>query len=140
MQIVNMPSAPTRFEQELELVTLLPHPGFLSYLSSSKILNEPTFIAYLDYLQYWSQEPYIRYLSHPGPTLKVLQLLQHQEFRRGLMRPEVLANWASALMEAAGGVQSGDDTAVAAVVASAGAAAAGTGAGAGAARAPVGGQ
>lgn len=96
-------SQSSRFTLELELVTLLPHPGFLSYLSSSKLLNDPAFVNYLSYLQYWMKEPYIRYLTHPGPTVKVLQLLQNEEFRRDLIRPEVLGKWAEGLMEGAAG-------------------------------------
>ncbi|MCJ1307080.1 suppressor of hpr1 [Agyrium rufum] len=89
---------PTRFTLELEFVTALSNPSYLSYLATQKYLTNPVFVAYLDYLLYWTKPPYTQYLMYPEPTLKTLQMLQHEEFRRDVLRPEVLGRWAEALL------------------------------------------
>lgn len=95
----------TRFALELEFVSLLASPAYLSYLASSpiKYLSSPPFIAYLKYLLYWTRPPYVQYLAYPGPTLKALEMLQKEEFRRDVLRPEVVAAWGEGLLRGAGG-------------------------------------
>ncbi|EPE26411.1 hypothetical protein GLAREA_02324 [Glarea lozoyensis ATCC 20868] len=80
----------TRFEIELEFVQSLASPTYLNHLASQKYLEEPAFVAYLKYLQYWTQPPYLKYLMYPGPTLKHLELLQQERFRREIIDPGVM--------------------------------------------------
>ena len=80
----------TRFELELEFVTMLSSPLYLNHLASLKLLQAPDFIAYLKYLQYWTRPEYIKYLSHPGPTVRALELLQVERFRTEILSPEVV--------------------------------------------------
>jgi len=54
------------------------------------LLNHPPFVAYLEYLQYFTTAPYVKYLTYPGPTLKNLELLQNERFRREILSPEVV--------------------------------------------------
>ncbi|SPO03900.1 related to SOH1 protein [Cephalotrichum gorgonifer] len=80
----------TRFEIELEFVQCLANPFYLNHLAAHKYLSRPEFIAYLDYLQYWSQPPYVNYLTYPGPTLRHLDLLQRENFRRDILSPDLV--------------------------------------------------
>ena len=90
------PSAPllyggyTRFELELEFVTLLSSPLYLNHLAALKLLQAPDFVAYLAYLRYWTHPEYVAYLSHPGPTIRALELLQEERFRSEVLSPEVV--------------------------------------------------
>ena len=90
----------TRFELELEFVTLLATPPYLSHLAATKLLQHPPFIAYLKYLLYWSEPRYVRYLRYPGPTLKALEFLQQESFRKDILRPDVMARLAESLLSA----------------------------------------
>ncbi|MCJ1355562.1 MAG: suppressor of hpr1 [Icmadophila ericetorum] len=90
----------TRFTLELEFVSLLSSPAYLSHLASQKYLSSPPFVAYLSYLQYWSTPPYIQYLSYPGPTLRALEMLQREDFRKDVLRPEVVGRWGEELYRA----------------------------------------
>ena len=80
----------TRFELELEFVTMLSSPLYLNHLASLKLLQAPDFVAYLNYLQYWTRPEYIKYLSYPGPTIRALELLQVDRFRAEILSPEVV--------------------------------------------------
>lgn len=80
----------TRFELELEFVTMLSSPLYLNHLASLKLLQAPDFVAYLKYLQYWTRPEYIRYFSYPGPTIRALELLQEERFRTEVLSPEVV--------------------------------------------------
>lgn len=80
----------TRFELELEFVTMLSSPLYLNHLASLKLLQAPDFIAYLKYLQYWTRPDYIKYLTYPGPTVRALELLQVERFRTEILSPEVV--------------------------------------------------
>ena len=55
------------------------------------LLQHAPFIAYLAYLQYFAQPPYLKFLNYPGPTLKNLELLQNERFRRDILSPDVVA-------------------------------------------------
>lgn len=90
----------TRFELELEFVTMLGNPRYLQYLATQKLLQSPPFIAYLQYLRYFEKAPYVQYLLYPGPSLRALQLLQTEEFRRDILRPDVVGAWAETLLRA----------------------------------------
>ncbi|KAI9703663.1 MAG: hypothetical protein M1836_007433 [Candelina mexicana] len=81
----------TRFELELEFVQCLANPWYLNHLATQKLLDNPSFIAYLDYLQYFKQPRYAKFLTYPGPTLKALQLLQQEKFRKDIMSPDIVA-------------------------------------------------
>lgn len=80
----------TRFELELEFVTMLSSPLYLNHLASLKLLQAPDFVAYLKYLRYWTRPEYIKFLCYPGPTIRALDLLQQERFRAEVLSPEVV--------------------------------------------------
>ncbi|KAI1617278.1 mediator complex, subunit Med31 [Exophiala viscosa] len=98
-----------RFTLELEFVLCLANPHYLQYLAVNypHLLNKPTashssidiedsdaarFTRYLKYLyEYWRTPQYAKYLTHPGATLRNLELLQQEQFRRDIIRPDVVA-------------------------------------------------
>jgi len=73
----------------------------MNFLASQKFFDDPAFIAYLDYLQYFKQPQYTKYLSYPAPTLKALQLLQQEKFRKDVLMPETVARLIEAGVKAA---------------------------------------
>ncbi|KAL9094627.1 MAG: hypothetical protein Q9165_003187 [Trypethelium subeluteriae] len=81
----------SRFELELEFVQALSNPWYLNYLASQKYLDDPAFVAYLEYLQYFTKPQYLKYLSFPGPTLRALELLQQERFRKDILMPDTVA-------------------------------------------------
>ncbi len=74
-----------------QFVQSLANPFYLNHLASQKLLSQPAFVAYLAYLRYWSRPPYLQYLTHPGPTLRHLELLQQERFRQDIMSPDLVA-------------------------------------------------
>ncbi|KAF2403681.1 SOH1-domain-containing protein [Trichodelitschia bisporula] len=80
----------TRFEIELEFVQTLANPWYLNYLAAQKMFEKPAFVEYLKYLQYFREPEYAKFLSYPGPTLRALELLQQESFRRDILIPEVM--------------------------------------------------
>lgn len=80
----------TRFELELEFVQSLSNPLYVNHLATQKLLQDPAFISYLNYLVYFARPEYTKFLQYPGPTLKMLDLLQEERFRRDIMSPEVV--------------------------------------------------
>ncbi|KAF2091828.1 mediator of RNA polymerase II transcription subunit 31, partial [Saccharata proteae CBS 121410] len=81
----------TRFELELEFVQSLANPWYLNYLAQQKYLDKPEFVDYLRYLQYFARPEYTKHLTHPGPTLRALELLQQERFRKEIIMPAVVA-------------------------------------------------
>ncbi len=101
-----------RFTLELEFVLSLSNPYYLSHLALTypHLLNPPKdpkpssstsapesesdatkFASYLSYLySYWRKPEYARFLTHPGATLRNLELLQQEQFRRDIIRPDVI--------------------------------------------------
>ncbi|OJJ44372.1 hypothetical protein ASPZODRAFT_33523, partial [Penicilliopsis zonata CBS 506.65] len=99
-----------RFTLELEFVSSLANPYYLSHLAvnypgllgiSTSTDDEDTdstlsadaqaFAAYLAYLySYWKTPEYSQFLTHPGATLRALKLLQQETFRRDIIRPQVI--------------------------------------------------
>lgn len=98
-----------RFTLELEFVSSLANPYYLSHLavtypnllgisraddSDPKSTSSPdaeAFAAYLAYLySYWKTPEYAQFLTHPGPTLRALRLLQEDAFRRDIILPQVI--------------------------------------------------
>ncbi|KAL2794505.1 mediator of RNA polymerase II transcription subunit 31 [Aspergillus keveii] len=100
-----------RFTLELEFVSSLANPYYLSHLA----VNYPTllgiskshdetdvndenfdpeaeaFAAYLAYLySYWKTPEYAQFLTHPGASLRALRLLQEENFRRDIIRPQII--------------------------------------------------
>lgn len=63
----------------------------MNHLATQKLLDDPAFLGYIDYLQYFTLPKYTKYLSYPAPTLKALQLLQQDQFRKDILSPEVVA-------------------------------------------------
>jgi SOH1 len=96
-----------RFTAELEFVLCLSNPSYLQYLALNypHLLNEPNspsipsedsdatrFARYLAYLyEYWRKPEYSQYLTYPGAALRNLELLQQEKFRRGLIKPDLIA-------------------------------------------------
>jgi mediator of RNA polymerase II transcription subunit 31 len=101
-----------RFTLELEFVLCLSHPGYLQHLALNypHLLNEPAstaykkgstaesdsdatrFARYLAYLySYWRTPEYSKYLTYPAAILRNLELLQQEQFRKDLIRPDVVA-------------------------------------------------
>jgi mediator of RNA polymerase II transcription subunit 31 len=89
-------------------VQCLANPVYLNYLATQKYFEKAEFVAYLDYLQYFAEPKYIKFLqyvytassashprmcllmllcSHPGPTLRALELLQQERFRQDILTP-----------------------------------------------------
>lgn len=79
----------TRFEIELEFVQTLSNPDYIHYLAANKYFESDQFVAYLEYLQYWRKAEYVKFLQFPGPTLRALELLQEERFRRDMLAPGV---------------------------------------------------
>jgi mediator of RNA polymerase II transcription subunit 31 len=112
-----------RFTLELEFVLSLSNPYYLSHLALNypQLLNPPKdprpssaplkpesdaskFASYLSYLyNYWRKPDYARFLTHPGATLRNLELLQQEQFRRDIIRPDVIEKLLAAGSEASGG-------------------------------------
>ncbi|KAG8534037.1 uncharacterized protein KY384_000880 [Bacidia gigantensis] len=95
---------PTRFELELEFVSLLSSPLYLNQLAAQKYFSKPEFVNYLKYLRYWLQPEYVRFLQYPAPTIMALKMLQEEKFRREILSPEIagrlMKQWAEAATEA----------------------------------------
>ncbi|THX34309.1 hypothetical protein D6C83_06101, partial [Aureobasidium pullulans] len=90
----------TRFELELEFVQCLSNPLYLNHLATQKLLDDAEFVAYLAYLQYFAEPKYIKYLSYPGPTIRALELLQQERFRKDILIPETVARMAEEGLQA----------------------------------------
>jgi mediator of RNA polymerase II transcription subunit 31 len=97
--------ASPRFTLELEFVLSLSNPYYLQHLatvyphlfippttsSTSSESDASKFAAYLSYLyNYWRTPEYAQYLTHPGAVLNTLKLLQQEQFRRDVIRPDVV--------------------------------------------------
>ena len=86
----------------------LSNPHYLHYLADRKYFESEEFIAYLEYLQYFQDPKYLRYLQYvfhkstvsimrltlafryPGPTLRALELLQQEQFRKDIINPALV--------------------------------------------------
>lgn len=98
-----------RFTLELEFVSSLANPYYLSHLAvtypnllgisraddndadSASAPDAQAFAAYLAYLySYWKTPEYSQFLTHPGPTLRALRLLQENAFRRDIILPQMI--------------------------------------------------
>ena len=86
----------SRFSIELEFAQCLSNPYYLQHLAEKKYFDDPAFVNYLDYLQYWRQPSYAKFLTYPAVTLRALQLLQHERFRKDIVNYEVVARVAEA--------------------------------------------
>lgn len=107
------PSTPSnpRFTLELEFVSSLANPYYLSHLavnypnllgisttgdetSDEADASSPDAQAFANYLAYlyayWKTPEYSQFLPYPGPTLRALRLLQEPSFRRDIIRPQVI--------------------------------------------------
>ncbi|KAJ5692709.1 hypothetical protein N7462_002132 [Penicillium macrosclerotiorum] len=120
-----------RFTLELEFVSSLANPYYLSHLAvnypnllgiarsedndgdTASAPDAQAFAAYLAYLySYWKTPEYSQFLTHPGPTLRALRLLQEETFRRDIILPQVIEGLAgSNTMPEAAPVTEGDATA-----------------------------
>ena len=74
-----------RFTLELEFVQSLGNPYYLHHLASQHYFADPAFLNYLEYLQYWKQPRYAKFLSYPETTLRVLDLLENEAFRKDMV-------------------------------------------------------
>lgn len=118
-----------RFTLELEFVSSLANPYYLSHLAvtypnllgSSKTgdnddddLASPdadAFASYLAYLySYWKTPEYAQFLTHPGATLRALRLLQEETFRHDIIRPQVIEALAGIGLDGGQGAQTAEAT------------------------------
>lgn len=122
-----------RFTLELEFVSSLANPYYLSHLAvtypnllgisrsgddTSDASDNPAdpdaqaFTAYLAYLySCWKTPEYAQFLTHPGPTLRALRLLQEETFRRDIIRPQVIEGLAGLGIMGDLGAQQGETAA-----------------------------
>ena len=77
-----------RFQVELEFVQCLGNPNYLNFLAQRGYFKDPAFINYLAYLQYWSKPNYVKFIKFPV-CLHFLELLQHESFRKEIVKGEV---------------------------------------------------
>ena len=77
-----------RFQVELEFVQCLGNPNYLNFLAQRGYFKDPAFINYLSYLQYWSKPNYVKFIKFPV-CLHFLELLQHESFRKEIVKGEV---------------------------------------------------
>ena len=80
-----------RFQVELEFVQCLGNPNYLNFLAQRGYFKDPAFINYLQYLQYWSKPNYVKFIKFPV-CLHFLELLQHESFRKEIVKGEVYNN------------------------------------------------
>lgn len=85
-----MPRSPRNHADPPQFVQCLANPLYLNHLAAQKYLSRPEFVAYLAYLRYWARPPYVKYLTYPGPTLRHLELLQGEAFRRDILSPDLV--------------------------------------------------
>lgn len=69
----------------------LANPWYLNHLAVLKLYDDPAFVNYLNYLQYFKDSKYVKYLLYPTATLKALELLQQEQFRKAILSPEIVA-------------------------------------------------
>ena len=80
-----------RFQVELEFVQCLGNPNYLNFLAQRGYFKDPAFINYLAYLRYWSKPNYVKFIKFPV-CLHFLELLQHESFRKEIVKGEVCKN------------------------------------------------
>lgn len=69
------------FSQQLEFISSLASPSFLTHLSCEKLLEDAAFLRYLSHLlETWSKPQFARFIRYPY-SLYFLRCLQHPEFR-----------------------------------------------------------
>lgn len=84
-----------------QFVQSLGNPFYLNHLAVHKYLDDSAFVAYLDYLKYFARPEYAKFLSYPGPTLKALELLGQERFRKDILMPGTVATLVEGGMRAA---------------------------------------
>lgn len=65
----------------------LGNPQYVFWLATDEtmgIVNDPDFVAYVKYLQYWKRPEYSKYLLYPGTSLRMLDLLEQEDFRKAM--------------------------------------------------------
>ncbi|UZJ52284.1 hypothetical protein CBS101457_001604 [Exobasidium rhododendri] len=92
-----------RFTIELEFLSSLSSPPYLTYLHSLGSFQSPSFLRYLAYLhQTWSQPQYLKYVRYPNAILLCKALVDSPEFRNmiardgweGEMSKQIIRQWA----------------------------------------------
>ncbi|RMY79663.1 hypothetical protein D0861_08674 [Hortaea werneckii] len=73
-----------------QFVQALSNPLYVHYLATQKVFEDEAFVRYLAYLQYFRLPQYLRFLQYPGPTLRMLDLLQQDQFRRDAISPALI--------------------------------------------------
>ncbi|CAL6068523.1 SOH1_family protein [Hexamita inflata] len=80
---MTLPDDKTRFECELDFVTMLGDSKFVQYLQKY-YFDDEYFVDWIKYLQYFRQPPYVRFVKNPI-SLFYLENLQHLQFRQHLL-------------------------------------------------------
>lgn len=103
-----------RFTIELEFLSSLSSPPYLTYLHSLGHFQSPSFIRYLAYLhQTWSQPKYVKYLRYPNAILLCKALVDSPGFRdtigrdgwEGEMSKQIIKQWAGSQAATTAGEQ-----------------------------------
>lgn len=92
-----------RFTIELEFLSSLSSPAYLTHLHAMGHFHSPSFLRYLAYLhQTWSQPRYIKYLRYPNAILLCKALVDSPTFRETIgrdgweaeMTKQIVRQWA----------------------------------------------
>ena len=93
-------AAHTRFIAELEFVSLLADPAFVSF-SVAQFLSKPGFSAYLGYLAtHWPTPAYARHVRHPAGLLHLRLLVEDAGFRAAAADGAAAAQFKAAQLDA----------------------------------------
>lgn len=114
-----------------QFVQSLSNPLYLQHLAAQKYLEDADFVRYIEYLHYFAEPEYIKFLQYapspslpsslfppmpaterspatdssndryPGPTLRALELLQQEDFRRAIISPQLVDSMVREGFEAA---------------------------------------
>lgn len=92
-----------KFTVELEFLSSLASPAYLSHLNAQGHLHDPAFLRYLAHLlKTWSEPSYVRFLRFPNALLFARAIVSSPAFRQAIgtdgweneVSREIIADWA----------------------------------------------